>query len=140
MWLFILQVQFIFVILKIKQNYIHFTIKLLYFNFDLNRSRFLLLVLHRFLIFTSSVCNLFFVFCLREKESWNKRRQRWRKTHPRRSFFIDAKNLPWIGGASRNRRNRVEKIVKTGEVSRLISRPSVYAFVSSTIRRLRVHS
>lgn len=30
--------------------------------------------------------------------------------------------------------------MKTGEVSRLISRPSVYAFVPSAVRRLRVHS
>lgn len=60
------------------------------------------------------------------------RRQKWRKTHPRslphrrRRIFLSL----WIGGA---RRNRVEKIVKTGEVSRLISRPSVYAFVPTVI-------
>lgn len=34
----ILQVQFISIILKVEQNYTDFTVKLIYFNFDLSRS------------------------------------------------------------------------------------------------------
>lgn len=53
-----------------------------------------------------------------------------RKTHPW-SFFNRRRGifLPSVNRYCRHCRNRVEKIVKTGEVSRLISRPSVYAFV-----------